>query len=563
MLTSDKIIVQIVVDQCEKHKIKHIVFSPGSRNAPLAIAFDENKAFTTHLVHDERCAAFFALGLSQELEEAVALCCTSGTALLNYYPAIAEAYYRSIPLLILSADRPEHLINQGDGQTIMQKDVFNKHVHTSISLNDQVHSENEIMEAQLQIAAALSVFANAWKGPVHLNIELEEPLYNTVLKAKNYAKSLENKKDDKDQNFAFFSQAEAILENKKIVVLCGQMPKNDRLERELDQFSDNTNVLVLVENTSNLQNQKYIHCIDRILNQIDENDSSYQADILISIGGAVVSKKIKTFFRSAKPKFHWRVGAEFPKMDTYQCLSSSLEINAEDFFLKLNQLKFKKNSLNYSGLWKQKDILAKDKIPEILSEKTSLTDLCVFYHLLNHLPDNCILHMANSSVVRYCQLFDPIQTIRYESNRGTSGIDGSTSTAVGAAIANPNQMHFFISGETSFIYDSNALWIRPFPKNLKIIVINNSGGGIFRIIKGPDNSKQRSRYFEAQHSQKVSTIAEAFGLKTECISDFKKLKNSMADFLNKQNNSQLLEIHTKAEQNPIDLYSFFNTIKKL
>ena len=168
--------------------------------------------------------------------------------------------------------------------------------------------------------------------------------------------------------------------------------------------------------------------------------------------------------------------------------------------------------------------------------------------------------MANSSVVRYCQLFDPIKTVRYESNRGTSGIDGSTSTAVGAAIANPNKIHFFISGETSFIYDSNALWIRPFPKNLKIIVVNNSGGGIFKIIPGPAESKQGPRYFEAQHSQKVSTIAAAFGLTTKTISNKDELMNILPEFL--KDEIQVLEIHTNSEQNPIDLNYFFNALKQ-
>jgi 2-succinyl-5-enolpyruvyl-6-hydroxy-3-cyclohexene-1-carboxylate synthase len=168
--------------------------------------------------------------------------------------------------------------------------------------------------------------------------------------------------------------------------------------------------------------------------------------------------------------------------------------------------------------------------------------------------------MANSSIVRYCQLFDPIETVRYESNRGTSGIDGSTSTAIGAAIANPTKMHYFISGETSFIYDSNALWIRPFPKNLKIIVVNNSGGGIFKLIPGPAGSKQGPRYFEAKHSQKVSTIAEAFELTTKNISNKDELMNLLPEFL--KDEIQVLEIHTNSEQNPIDLNYFFNALKQ-
>ena len=560
MLTSDKVIVQLIVDQCEKHGIKHIVFSPGSRNAPLAIAFDEHNSFITHVIHDERSAAFFALGLAQELKEAVAICCTSGSAVLNYYPAIAEAYYRSIPLLILSADRPPHLINQGDGQTIVQKDVYKNHVHESLNLNDQLVSESEIWEIQTQTSKALNRLSSAWKGPVHINIGLDEPLYNTVEKTKNYARTISEIENDKQLSPDFCDEAREILPRSKVLVLCGQMENNERLLRELVLFSDNTNVLVLVENTANLQDQQFIHCIDRSLNQFDHNKEEYHPDVLITIGGAVVSKKIKTFLRNSKPKHHWRIGADFPEMNTYSCLSCSLEMTPEKFFQELNQLKIEVNKLNYSGLWKKQDILAKDKIPAVIKELKSLSDLVIFYNLFDYLPDNCVLHMANSSVVRYCQLFDPIKTVRYESNRGTSGIDGSTSTAIGAAIANPSKMHFFISGETSFIYDSNALWIRPFPKNLKIIVVNNSGGGIFKIIAGPAESKQGTRYFEAQHSQKVSTIAEAFGLTTKTISNKDELMNILPEFL--KDEIQVLEIHTNSEQNPIDLNYFFNALKQ-
>lgn len=562
MLTSDKVIVQLIVDQCEKNSIKHIVFSPGSRNAPLAIAFDENPAFVTHVIHDERSAAFFALGLAQELNEAVAICCTSGTAALNYYPAIAEAYYRSIPLLILSADRPPHLINQGDGQTIVQKDIFKNHVHESLNLNDQLVSNSEIWETQTLTAKALNRLTSAWKGPVHINIGLDEPLYNTVEKTKNYARNIDEIESDKQLSPDFCDEAKEILPRSKVLVLCGQMEKNERLLRELVLFSNNTNVLVLVENTANLQDQQFIHCIDRTLNQFDHKEQDYHPDLLITIGGAVVSKKIKTFLRNSKPKYHWRIGADFPEMNTYNYLSCSLEMTPEKFFQEINLLKIEVNKLNYSGLWKKQDILAKDKIQGVISELKFFSDILVFYNLFEYLPDNCVFHMANSSVVRYCQLFDPIQTVRYESNRGTSGIDGSTSTAIGAAIANPSKMHYFISGETSFIYDSNALWIRPFPKNLKIIVVNNSGGGIFKIIPGPAESKQGPRYFEAKHSQKVSTIAEAFGLKTESVSDLDTLKKVLPEFLTEKTSTQLIEIHTNREQNPIDLNFFFNAIKQ-
>jgi 2-succinyl-5-enolpyruvyl-6-hydroxy-3-cyclohexene-1-carboxylate synthase len=209
------------------------------------------------------------------------------------------------------------------------------------------------------------------------------------------------------------------------------------------------------------------------------------------------------------------------------------------------------------------DYVAKDRIFNCISELQKLTDLVVFDAIFQLLPENSVLHMANSSVVRYCQLFDAIKNVRYESNRGTSGIDGSTSTAVGAAIANPNKQHVLITGDISFIYDSNALWTSDYPKNLKIIVVNNQGGGIFKIIPGPSNSNQGKKYFEATHSQNAHPIASAFGLICKSLDNITDLFPTLEEFFNLENQTQLLEIHTDAEQNPKDLDFFFNFLHNL
>ncbi len=562
MLSSDKMIVQLVIDQCEAHGIRKIVFSPGSRNAPFAISFDENPFFETFVIHDERSAAFFALGMAQELNEPVALCCTSGTASLNFYPAIAEAFYRSVPLLVITADRPESWINQGDGQTIVQKDVYKSHIRYAVSLTDGNLSETDIWYAQRETATAFHILTSNWNGPVHINVGLNEPLYNSIEKRENLCRKFNGGQLANKLSDSFLAEAIKSLENSKIMVLCGQLPKNEHLQFQLETFAENSNVVTLVENTSNLISESFIACIDRTLNGITQNEEPFYPDVLITIGGAVVSKKIKAFLRKAKPKKHWKIGFDFPFMDTYQCLTDSIEIKPTDFFETINSLEFKRNQNNYFGKWKSIDYIAKDRIFDCINELKELTDLIVFNDFFEFLPENSILHMANSSVVRYCQLFDPIKNVRYESNRGTSGIDGSTSTAVGAAIANPNQMHYLITGDVSFLYDSNAFWIKNFPKNLKVIVINNSGGGIFRIIQGPANSKQRGTYFEAEQKQSAASVASAFGFETLTINNRNDLLELLPTFLAAENEIQLLEIYTDSQQNPKDLEYFFNFIRK-
>lgn len=561
MLSSDKMIVQLVVDQCEANGIKKIVFSPGSRNAPFAISFDENPFFETYVIHDERSAAFFALGMAQELNEPVALCCTSGTASLNFYPAIAEAFYRSIPLLVITADRPESWINQGDGQTIVQKNVFKSHIRYAITLTDGKLTETDIWYAQRETAHAFHILKSSWSGPVHINVGLNEPLYNSIEKQDNLCRKFNSGQLTTCLSKSFLTEVTQSLENAKIMVLCGQLPKNEHLQFQLETFAENSNVVTLVENTSNLTSESFIACIDRTLNGITKNEEQFYPDVLITIGGAVVSKKIKAFLRKAKPKKHWKIGFDFPYMDTYQCLTDTIEMQSDEFFQSLNSLDFNRNQNNFFGKWKSIDYIAKDRIFDCLQECKKLTDLVVFNHFFEFLPENSILHMANSSVVRYCQLFDPIKNVRYESNRGTSGIDGSTSTAVGAAVANPDKMHFLITGDISFLYDSNAFWIKHFPNNLKVVVINNNGGGIFRIIPGPATSKQRTTYFEAAQEQSSAAIASAFGFESKTIQSMSELNQVLPEFLSNKNEIQVLEIFTDAKQNPQDLDYFFNYLR--
>ena len=553
--------VQLIVDQLLAYDIRKVVVSPGSRNAPFSIAFDEHPEIETFVVHDERSAGFIALGMAQELGETVALCCTSGSACLNYYPAISEAYYRSIPLLVLTADRPAAWINHGDGQTIVQRDVFKNHILGSLELDEDLFNNQSIETHQQELADLLQITQSNWKGPVHLNVGLNEPLYQTVEKTTNYG--FRSLVPSLPKCIAEGEMSEIISEfnEHKTLVLCGQMESNPRLQQELMKFASFPNVVVLVENTSNIQHERFIHCIDRTLNGFDQNDVSFEPEILVTVGGAVVSKRIKAYLRKANILKHYKLGAEFPEMDTYRCLTKSFPVSADDFFAQVNEHELQANKHNFNGKWKRVDILAKDRALDFVSEFPNLTDLQVFQTIQDLLPEDSILHLANSSVVRYAQLFDPIPGVRYESNRGTSGIDGSTSTALGAAIVNPSKQHVLISGDISFLYDSNALWYEPFPRNFKMIVIQNYGGGIFKIIPGPADSKQRERYFEAKQAKSPASIAQAFGLQTKTLSSLEELTEYLPLFFDPSCETQVLEVQTDDVNNAIDLDRYFEFLR--
>jgi 2-succinyl-5-enolpyruvyl-6-hydroxy-3-cyclohexene-1-carboxylate synthase len=558
-LSSDKKVVSHLVEQCVAHGLKHIVCSPGSRNAPLVIAFDEHPDVECYVVHDERSAAFVALGMMQQLSAPVAVVCTSGSAVANYYPAVVEAYYQCLPLVVITADRPAAWIDQGDGQTIKQHEVFGAHVRYNANFSDSQDNSEGLWMLEREVSIAFSEGNGAWKGPIHFNVGLSEPLYGTVEKAEITPRLIHLEKG----KFTFSTEQSGWMKQKlevsRILVLCGQLEPDPLLNKLLLEFGEHPSVAIVVENTSNLEGKQFVNCIDRTLNAISEDEiEAFRPDVLITLGGAIVSKRIKAFFRKNKPHMHWKVGFEFPYMDTFQCLTHSFQASPKDFLEQLNLLRLNLNKFNFGSKWKQRDFEVQGRMPAFLAN-APYSDLKVFDELLDYLPESCHLHMANSSVVRYCQLFDPIRGVRYWSNRGTSGIDGSSSTAVGAAWIAKKDLHVLITGDVSFFYDSNALWNKYLGANLRIILINNSGGGIFRIIPGPDKSPQLETYFEAQHKQQAKEICQAFHVDYLSIANLNDMDNVMREFYTYKEDGRpkLLEIFTPTEENSGVLTSFF------
>jgi 2-succinyl-5-enolpyruvyl-6-hydroxy-3-cyclohexene-1-carboxylate synthase len=556
MNCSDKWVVQLVVDQCKAHGISHWVFSPGSRNAPFAITVDSDPFFKTTVIHDERSAAFFALGMAERLQQPVVLCCTSGSAPTNYLPAITEAFYRNIPLLIVSADRPSAWTDQGDGQTIRQHALFSDFTHSVVHLEDGEFNETSLWKFQRETAllfGKLSPF-----GPAHINVGLSEPLYQTVEKTRSYERVIAMR-----HNYTIpveaIDEVNQLLAGKKVMVLCGQHSPNPSLLQALGLFSERSNVAVLTENTSNLYHERFNACIDRSLNKIStENETDYRPEVLITLGGAIVSKRIKSFLRKSKLHAHINVGIENPGIDTFQQLSHSYVCEPASFFQAINSLTNSLATLNFYGKWKQLDYEAKDKMPAFNPGDDVLTDFHVYQAIFDLIPEGSVIHMANSSVIRYCQLFDLIKGCTYYANRGTSGIDGSTSTALGFA-SQDERLNVFITGDVSFLYDLNALQLRTIAPNLKIILINNQGGGIFRIIDGARDCEQRSTYLEAVH-QGNGAVSQYFGWNYARVDDVSACQSKMTQLLN-SGEINLLEFKTNAEKSPISLKDFFTFVQ--
>lgn len=563
--SSNKKGVQILVAQCVAFGLKQVVVSPGSRNAPLIIAFNQHPEIETIVIPDERSAAFYALGMAQQLKQPVGVLCTSGSAPLNYYPAVAEAYYQQVPLVVFSADRPQAWVNQGDGQTIVQDNVFNSHIRYSVTLPEENSADFDWMISR-EIAAAFHHATGNVKGPVHLNLPFSEPLYGQELVDfdKLDYKTIRVAEGRVQLNGHQRSEIRQIWEKSpRKLIICGQLQPDDVLLESLKKLAHDPSVLVLVENTSNLVDNRFVHCIDRVLNSIsDHQKSEFAPDLLITIGGAVVSKRIKTFLRQCKPQHHWKIGYDFLFMDTYQALTLSIPMYETDFFNTVAEFNPIEDA-TYWTQWKQIDYLVQEKANRFFETTVDFGDPLVFHTLLDYIPESTHLHMANSSVIRYCQLFDPIKSIKYWCNRGTSGIDGSTSTAAGAARITQDTWHTLITGDMSFFYDSNALWNNSLTPNLRIFLINNGGGGIFKIIPGPKSTAELDDFFVYNNHFTAENICKTFGLEYFKAESVASIEQQMADFYayDEAGQPKLMEIFTPSDQNDLQLENYFNSVR--
>lgn len=548
-----KELAQLVISACHQFDIDTVVISPGSRNAPLTIGFSNHSVIETLSVVDERCAAFFALGIAQQKQKPVAILCTSGSALLNYYPAVAEAFYSNIPLVIISADRPKHLIDIGDGQTIRQENVFENHILFSANLieNPKFNPRN----SQL-IGEALQT-ATSQKGPVHINVPFDEPLYKTVdkLKSFHFPKISSSFLDNSNIDYENLSKIWNISLKKMILV--GVNYPNKELHQLMDLYSDDDSVLILTETTSNFHHDKAINSIDQLIFSLDDDDfKDLQPDILITFGGMIISKRIKKFLRSYSPKHHWDID-ERKATNTYFCLSEFIQTSPSDFFNNFNA-KISKLESNYQPKWLAIRDRRRGKHAEYLS-KIKHSDFKAFEQILYSIPNNSQLQISNSAIIRYAQLFTINSTVEVFCNRGTSGIDGSTSTAIGAAFAN-NKQTICITGDLSFFYDSNALWNKNIPKNFRIILINNSGGGIFKIIPGPSTTNA-IKYFETPHCLTAEHLCKMYGFEYLKAYSSETIKQQLQGFYNESEQPKILEIFTQSSENDTILKDYFKYIK--
>jgi 2-succinyl-5-enolpyruvyl-6-hydroxy-3-cyclohexene-1-carboxylate synthase len=534
--------------------VKRVIISPGSRNAPLINSFYKEFGDACISIVDERSAAYTGLGIAAYSKVPVVLLCTSGTAALNYAPAVAEAFHQGVPLIAVTADRPPEWIDQQDNQTIRQPGIYASNSKACFTFPVEVRSEAEKWYAHRIANEAYNLAVSGRQGPVHINIPLREPLYEEIPDPGEITcitmTGTEVFGDPGHYYEKIWKEAQHIL------IVAGQQAHNPKLSQLLEHIAGDSRVCLIGEPLANLKVEGKFENPELLLS-FRENIPNLRPDLMIYFGGQVVSTRLKHFLRNCPVKHGWFIDPAGRHVDTFLHLSGVIQAEPVHFFEWLSGVGGIKTS-DYCQHWhtlnEQTEAVLKSS-----SGKIEYSDLGILQRIIPSLPGSTILFAGNSSIVRYLGFFKP-RCKEIFSNRGTSGIDGCLSTAAGIALATDDTV-IALTGDQSFVYDSNALWNRALPENLKIIVINNQGGGIFSIIDGPSLSPAFKPFFEAHHPAEIAKLSAAFNVSYYICRNYKDFDGSFKTFL-WHKGPAVLEIFTPSELNPVVFRTFMGQFKK-
>lgn len=536
-------IASILYDQ----GVRNVIISPGSRNAPLTIAFVNHGEFNIEMICDERSAAFVGLGQSIAAKLPTLLICTSGTAAINYYPAICEAFYQEVPLIVLTADRPPELIDQGDGQSIRQSNVFQNHILSSFDLLPDYDSDASYQHLIRVTNEAFLTASNPYKrGPVHINIPFREPFYPQS-KASSVPYRVLKKYDSTTKKLSkqVKNQLEKELRGfKKIWVFKGQELEDTPLTKHAQRIAIAKDVM-----GSPCTTDHFLTMHDFLFSKTENFP-----DLVITLGKNILSKAMKTAFRN-HPIAHWHVGTQENVPDLFGQLTKHISCSPKYFF---EGLEFGDSSYR-NQLYSQE--LALRAVSERYLSSQELTEFKAMDWILETMPKTANLHVSNSMPIRYLNhLQYKLKRNAVYCNRGTSGIDGSLSTAIGIASLSPKENYLF-TGDLSFFYDRNSLWNNIDKSRVKIILLNNSGGGIFDIIKGPTNQSIDKTYFTTPQPLTARNTAKDFEMDYYAVAHPKDLKAVLKDFHTLPcQNGKILEVITSMDLNTEFYKNYIKTL---
>ena len=535
---SNKENVNILTSLLREHGIRYAVCCPGSRNSPIVHNLNECPDIACYPVTDERSAGFYALGMSQCLKEPVVVCVTSGTALLNLAPAVAEAYYQHIPLIVISADRPQAWIDQLDGQTLPQADALGRFVKKAVSLPEVISSPPELGKA----TGRRALLGNGVRGglneqhwycnrlvneallekhaPVHINVPISEPLFD-------------------------YNVAELPVE-RKIELLPADIT-NQTLSHVCRMFMQSERPLLVAGQPMNPGYDEAVCLIG--------DDESYVPDLVLYIGGSIVSKRLKRFLRKAKET--WVVNATGEVTDTFMNLTRVIQ---GDVAVVEDQIRFLLEQQSHPFVQKWETLLSKVRAhaaayqpdySEMAVVKCFETQITIHSSLFT-------IHYANSTAIRLANIF--AQHSVY-CNRGVNGIEGSLSTAAGFSVVTEENV-FCVIGDLSFFYDQNALWNQNLRGNFRILLLNNGKGGIFNLLRGLEQSPARDKYVAAEHHTSAEGICQQNDIGYLKAENMEQLQQGVSTLLNiNSSRPVLLEVFTDPAEDERVFKDYYKTLR--
>ena len=564
---SNKESVNILTSLLVAYGIRHAVVCPGSRNSPIVHNLHECPDIACYPVTDERSAGFYALGMSLELDEAVAVCVTSGTALLNLAPAVAEAWYQHVPLVVVSADRPPQWIDQLDGQTLPQPDALGRFVARSVSLPDVADTESHWYCNRL-ICEALMEAGKKGGQPVHINVPLAEPLFEYSVEALPSEDRIVLRIGTVD---AYDVESCALRENfwqaERPMIVIGQTRESLMTDDQLQALMEHCVVL-----SEPLGSDLGASHFDLVLSALG-NDESLLPDFVLYGGGTLVSKRLKHFLRKATKADFWEISEDGLLHDTFMHTKGVLEGRLSSVLLSLDAILretadfeelFEKSfgrlsdTSDYVSRWQQQLRRAAETTAAFeppYSQMAAVRMLEQQYAQTDYLAN---FHYANSTSVRLACIYS---TGYVYCNRGVNGIEGSLSTAAGFSVVAPRRV-ICVIGDLSFFYDQNALWNQNLHGNLRILLLNNGRGGIFNMLSGLEQSPARDQYVAAAHHTSAEGICRQNDVVYLKAGNTEEMQAGIHTLLHQESERPvLLEVSTNPSDDERALRDYYKTFK--
>lgn len=522
--------------------VKHVVVSSGSRSLRMVRAVADNKGLTIRMVVDERVAGFIALGIADATRQPVALICTSGTAMLNYSPAVAEAYYRRIPLIVITADRPIESIGLNDGQTIKQYHALENIVKASVDVDAIRRCSSRDFD---NISSIISSALSPRRGPVHINLHLEERSDELTYQCEPYDILQKSPSMILKQELIAFSK----LSDKKILFFIGQRYPDSEFAELIAKITLRENVVVVSDIIANCAVGNVVTDIESIINYVVSHPDVYKPDIVITLGKtSPISRRFKEWLRNIDGYKHWRINDQLTPEDTYYHLDRTIVSSDKAFLKSLIENMPESNETDYNRNWNtlyKRAIRAK----ALQLADAPWSDISAINMVIDKMPENYSVQCSNGMSIRYLSMIGVGDRPIY-CNRGVNGIDGSTSTALGFANV-AEEPTLLITGDMSAIYDVSALFSGQLTPKFKMIIMANKGGEIFRMIKATREYEQREQLLCNVPEIKWQYVANAVGAAFFEASDTEELESVVPKFFELNDRASILVINTPAGNSDI------------